>query len=90
MTPFSTSSSARRCSTTSRRLAKASFRACARDWSRARPWPLLARGFEVGDYLRLGSGELKSGGFRRESILADAMEALIGAIYPGYRHGLRA
>ncbi|MDI2508281.1 ribonuclease III [Pseudomonas aeruginosa] len=42
---------------------------------------LLARGFEVGDYLRLGSGELKSGGFRRESILADAMEALIGAIY---------
>ena len=52
----------------------------ARDWSRARP-ALLARGFEVGDYLRLGSGELKSGGFRRESILADAMEALIGAIY---------
>lgn len=41
----------------------------------------LARGFELGDYLRLGSGELKSGGFRRESILADAMEALIGAIY---------
>ncbi len=39
VTPFSTSSSARRCSTTSRRLAKASFRACARDWSRARPWP---------------------------------------------------
>ncbi|MFO6401771.1 ribonuclease III family protein, partial [Pseudomonas aeruginosa] len=30
---------------------------------------LLARGFEVGDYLRLGSGELKSGGFRREPIL---------------------
>ncbi|WP_459655416.1 ribonuclease III family protein, partial [Achromobacter xylosoxidans] len=29
----------------------------------------------------VGSGELKSGGFRRESILADAMEALIGAIY---------
>lgn len=42
---------------------------------------LLARGFEIGDYLRLGSGELKSGGYRRESILADAMEALIGAIY---------
>lgn len=41
----------------------------------------LARGFDIGDYLRLGSGELKSGGFRRESILADAMEALIGAIY---------
>ncbi|AYN95213.1 ribonuclease III [Pseudomonas sp. LTJR-52] len=42
---------------------------------------VLARSFEIGDYLRLGSGELKSGGFRRESILADAMEALIGAIY---------
>jgi len=41
----------------------------------------LARGFDLGDYLRLGSGELKSGGFRRESILADALEALIGAIY---------
>lgn len=42
---------------------------------------VLARGFDLGDYLRLGSGELKSGGFRRESILADALEALIGAIY---------
>lgn len=42
---------------------------------------ILARGFELGDYLRLGSGELKSGGFRRESILADALEAVIGAIY---------
>ncbi|MDX1370642.1 ribonuclease III [Pseudomonas sp.] len=42
---------------------------------------ILARGFDLGDYLRLGSGELKSGGFRRESILADALEALIGAIY---------
>ena len=42
---------------------------------------ILARGFELGEYLRLGSGELKSGGFRRESILADALEALIGAIY---------
>lgn len=42
---------------------------------------VLARGFELGDYLRLGSGELKSGGFRRDSILADATEAIIGAIY---------
>lgn len=42
---------------------------------------ILARGLQLGDYLRLGSGELKSGGFRRESILADALEALIGAIY---------
>jgi ribonuclease-3 len=42
---------------------------------------VLARGFELGEYLRLGSGELKSGGYRRDSILADALEALIGAIY---------
>ena len=41
----------------------------------------LAREFSLGDYLLLGSGELKSGGFRRDSILADAMEAIIGAIY---------
>ncbi len=40
----------------------------------------IARQFEVGKYLRLGGGELKSGGFRRASILADAMEAIIGAI----------
>ena len=41
----------------------------------------IGREFELGDHLRLGSGELKSGGFRRESILADAVEAIIGAIY---------
>ncbi|WP_150302724.1 ribonuclease III [Pseudomonas saliphila] len=41
----------------------------------------LAKGFELGEFLRLGSGELKSGGFRRESILADTTEAIIGAIY---------
>lgn len=41
----------------------------------------LAREFQLGDHLRLGSGELKSGGNRRESILADAVEAIIGAVY---------
>ncbi len=41
----------------------------------------LAREFGLGDFLLLGSGELKSGGFRRESILADVVEALLGAIY---------
>jgi ribonuclease-3 len=40
----------------------------------------VARQLSLGDYLRLGSGELKSGGFRRDSILADAMEAILGAI----------
>ena len=41
----------------------------------------LAAELALGDYLRLGEGELKSGGFRRPSILADALEALIGAVY---------
>jgi ribonuclease III len=35
----------------------------------------------LGDYLRLGPGELKTGGFRRASILADALEAMLGAIF---------
>ncbi len=35
----------------------------------------------LGERLRLGEGELKSGGFRRPSILADAVEALLGAVY---------
>jgi ribonuclease-3 len=35
----------------------------------------------LGEFLRLGPGELKSGGFRRASILADALEALLGAIF---------
>ena len=40
----------------------------------------IARSVAVGDYLHLGSGELKSGGFRRDSILADALEAILGGI----------
>ena len=41
----------------------------------------IATQLQFGDYLILGSGELKSGGFRRRSILSDAFEAVIGAIY---------
>lgn len=41
----------------------------------------LAREFEIGNLLKLGPGEMKSGGFRRSSILADTVEAIIGAIY---------
>ncbi len=41
----------------------------------------IARELELGDHLVLGPGELKSGGYRRDSTLADAVEALIGAIY---------
>lgn len=42
---------------------------------------VLARELALGDELQLGPGELKSGGFRRDSILADAFEAFIAAIY---------
>jgi ribonuclease-3 len=41
----------------------------------------VAREIELGDHILLGGGELKSGGFRRDSILSDALEALIAAIY---------
>lgn len=41
----------------------------------------IASGLKLGDTLLLGEGELKSGGFRRPSILADALESLFGAIF---------
>jgi ribonuclease III len=40
-----------------------------------------ARGLRLGQYLELGESERKSGGNRRDSILADVLEALIGAVY---------
>ncbi len=47
---------------------------------RGRTLAELARAIGLGEFLRLGSGELKSGGHRRDSILADAVEAVIGAV----------
>jgi len=41
----------------------------------------LAAGLKLGDYIKLGEGELKSGGFKRHSILANTLEAIFGAIY---------
>lgn len=41
----------------------------------------IAREHDLGSHLVLGAGELKSGGLRRSSILADALEALIGAVF---------
>lgn len=41
----------------------------------------VAGAIELGQQIKLGEGELKSGGFRRASILADAFEALLGAIF---------
>ena len=41
----------------------------------------LALSLNIGDSLKLGEGELKSGGWRRPSVLADALEAMIGAVF---------
>ncbi len=48
---------------------------------RAETLAAVAREMGLGRLLRLGGGELKSGGFDRDSILADAFEAVIGALY---------
>ncbi len=45
------------------------------------PLAEIASSMQLGELLLLGSGELKTGGFRRQSILADAFEALCGALY---------
>ena len=45
------------------------------------PLAEIAGELGLGEVLQLGSGELKTGGFRRQSILADAFEALCGAVY---------
>ncbi len=42
---------------------------------------VVAKRLALGDYIHLGSGEMKSGGRNRESILSDTLEALIGALY---------
>ena len=41
----------------------------------------LARGLALGDFLRMGAGELRSGGHAKDSILADALEAVLAAVY---------
>jgi ribonuclease III len=70
------------------RLYRAFPRANEGDLSRLRarlvsrePLAEVAARLGVGEVLQLGPGELKSGGFRRQSILADAFEALCGAMF---------
>jgi len=41
----------------------------------------IARDLQLGDYLNMGQGELRSGGFNRDSILSDVVESLIGACF---------
>lgn len=48
---------------------------------RERSLAVIARRLDLGERLRLGEGELKSGGWRRDSVLADALEAVVAAVY---------
>ena len=41
----------------------------------------IARELKLGDYLMMGAGELRSGGFKRDSILSDVVESIIGAVF---------
>jgi len=50
----------------------------------------VARELNLGEHLLLGLGELKSGGFNRDSILSDALEAIMGGIYLESGHGVVA
>lgn len=47
----------------------------------SRTLAVLAKEFNLGIYVKLGQGELKNGGYKRESILANTVEALIGGIF---------
>ncbi len=47
----------------------------------------IARSIDLGEYLILGVGELRSGGHRRDSILSDALEAVIGAVFQDQGYG---
>lgn len=67
-------------STAFRKRRKGISAGCAPPWC-GKTLAELGREFDLGDHLILGPGELKSGGFRRESILADTVEAVIGAVY---------
>lgn len=48
---------------------------------RERSLAQIARRLDLGSLLQLGEGELKSGGWRRDSVLADALEALVASVY---------
>ena len=65
----------------SRRCPKATCRACARASSTATRWRASRAALGLGDAIALGEGEQRSGGADRPSILADALEAVFGAVF---------
>jgi ribonuclease-3 len=72
---------ARNCTIVSRPFPKAICHACAPIWFARTACTNRPCSLSLGDYLRLGEGEQKSGGQQRPSILADALEALFGALW---------
>ena len=60
---------------------RAPSRRSRRTWSRRRRWPARGRELQLGRYLRMGAGEARSGGSEKLSLLADAFEAIVAAIY---------
>ena len=72
----------RACSTTaSRSCRRVTCRGCARAWSTATRCTGTPSALGLGAAIQLGEGEIKSGGAARPSILADALEAVLGAIF---------
>ncbi len=80
-TPCSVSSSRTTCSSTSRACPKASSPKCARGVVNARVLAEVALELDLGAHLLLGKGEDAAGGRTKQSILADAFEAVIAAVY---------
>jgi hypothetical protein len=76
--PFSMRLSRAACSSNFRRFQKVICRDCGPTWYARTACTGKRWRFRLGDYLLLGEGEQKSGGHRRPSILADALEALFG------------
>ena len=79
------SSSPTCCSASSRTSTRGRSRRSRRRSSRRRRWRCMAEQLGLGEHLLLGRGEEKTGGRRKQALLADACEALIAAIYPRRR-----
>ena len=60
---------------------RASSPTCARAWSTPLRWPRSPRPIGLGEWLLLGKGEDAAGGRQKPSILSDALEAVLGAVY---------
>ncbi len=79
--PCSSSSSRTRCTASIPTTPRGSWPSCGPPWSRCGRWPGSRGISRLGTYVRLGRGEEGTGGRDKPSILADTLEAVIGAVY---------